>query len=191
MSGNRIEEMLEFNKKFVENEQYKLYSSVKSPVKKIAVLSCMDARLTELLPAALNFKNGDIIIIKNAGAVISHPFGSVMRSLLIAIYELEVEDIVVIGHYDCGMQDMNASKLINKMSERGIDKEKLKFISYCGIDINKWLKGFDKVEDSIVETVNVIRNHPLIPADIRVHSFAIDPVTGKLDKIYISRNYGI
>lgn len=48
----------------------------------------MDTRLTELLPAALGIHNGDVKIIKNAGAVISHPFGSVIRSLLVAIIEL-------------------------------------------------------------------------------------------------------
>lgn len=180
---SKIDEMLEFNKKFVKDEQYKLYPVTKYPSKKIAVLSCMDTRLTEILPAALNFRNGDIKIIKNAGAVITHPFGSVMRSLMIAIYELGVEDILVVGHKDCGMQGMQSSRLVSKIIDRGIEKEKLDFINRCGIDINKWLKGFDCVEDSILETVNIIRQHPLIPADIRVHGFVIDPETGKLDKI--------
>ena len=178
-----IEEMLEFNKKFVDEKQYELYSSTKIPNKKIAILSCMDTRLIEILPAALNFKNGDIKIIKNAGAIITHPFGSVMRSLLIAVYELEVEDILVIGHHDCGMKGMEASKLIRKMTERNIKKENIDFIRYCGIDINKWLKGFDKAEDAVSETVNIIRRHPLMPDDIRVHGFIIDPKTGKLDKV--------
>jgi len=156
-----IEEMLEFNKNFVEAEQYKNYSSTKRPNKKIAVLSCMDTRLTELLPAALNFKNGDIIIIKNAGAIITHPFGSVMRSLLVAVYELGVEEIAVIGHYDCGMRGLDISELIRKMTDRGVKKETLEFLGYCGVDIPKWFKGFDNVAGSILETVNIIRRHPL------------------------------
>ena len=53
----------------------------------------MDTRLTALLPAALGIKNGDVKMIKNAGGVISHPFGSVIRSLLVAIFELGVEEI--------------------------------------------------------------------------------------------------
>ena len=181
-----IDEILEFNNIFVETGQYKKYPTQKLPKKKIAVLSCMDARLTEILPAALNFKNGDVDIIKNAGAIISHPYGSVMRSLLIAVYELGVEDIIVIGHYDCGMQGMEASKLIQKMTARGIEKEKINHTRDCGVDIKNWLCGFDNVEDSIAETANVIRNHPLIPADIRIHGFVIDPTTGKLNKIKIS-----
>jgi len=178
-----IDKLLESNEKFVEEKQYEKYISTKYPDKKIAVLSCMDTRLTEILPAALNFKNGDIQIIKNAGAVITHPFGSVMRSLLIAVYEMDVEDILVIGHYDCGMQDMDAPKILSKMADRNIGKEKLDFIRYCGIDISKWFKGFEEVEDAIRETVNIIKTHPLIPDDIRVHGLIIDPITGKLDKI--------
>ena len=178
-----VEEMLEYNKKFVEGRRYKLYPATKYPSKKIVILSCMDARLTEILPAALNFKNGDVQIITNAGAVISHPFGSVMRSLLLAVYELGVEDILVIGHQDCGMQGMKAPKLLRKMTDRGIKKERVDFISSCGIDINKWLKGFDKVEESVPETVGAIRHHPFIPADVRVHGFVISPITGGLEKI--------
>lgn len=64
-------------------------------------MTCMDTRLVELLPAALGLKNGDVKIIKNAGAVISNPFGSAVRSLLIAIFELGVKEIMVIGHTDC------------------------------------------------------------------------------------------
>lgn len=81
-----VEEIIAFNKQFVENKGYEKYITNKYPDKKLAILSCMDTRLTELLPAALGLRNGDAKIIKNAGAVISHPFGSVIRSLLVAIY---------------------------------------------------------------------------------------------------------
>lgn len=77
---NTIEEVLAFNKTFVEEKRYEQFETDKYPEKKLAVLSCMDTRLTELLPAALGLKNGDAKIIKNAGGVIAHPFGSVIRS---------------------------------------------------------------------------------------------------------------
>ena len=99
-----VEELLAFNTKFVEEKQYEQYATSKYPDKKIAILSCMDTRLTELLPAALGLKNGDVKIIKNAGATITQPFGSAVRSLLIAIYELGVEEILIIGHTDCGVK---------------------------------------------------------------------------------------
>lgn len=67
-----IEEILEYNRKFVEEKRYEPYMTSKYPDKKIAILTCMDTRLTELLPAALGLKNGDVKMIKNAGGVITH-----------------------------------------------------------------------------------------------------------------------
>ena len=83
-----IDEILKYNKEFVANRGYEEFITNKYPDKKIAILSCMDTRLTALLPAALGIKNGDVKMIKNAGGIISHPFGSVIRSLLVAIFEL-------------------------------------------------------------------------------------------------------
>jgi carbonic anhydrase len=79
-----INEILKYNKEFVANKGYEKFVTNKYPDKKIAVISCMDTRLTELLPAAMGIKNGDVKMIKNAGGIISHPFGSVIRSLLVA-----------------------------------------------------------------------------------------------------------
>lgn len=81
--NNIINDIIKYNKVFVSKKGYKDYVTSKYPDKKIAVISCMDTRLTELLPAALGARNGDIKIIKNAGGVISNPFGSVVRSVLI------------------------------------------------------------------------------------------------------------
>ena len=55
-----LEEILAYNKRFVENKGYEAYITNKYPDKKIAILSCMDTRLTALLPAALGIKNGDL-----------------------------------------------------------------------------------------------------------------------------------
>lgn len=179
----RIEEILLYNEAFVANKDYEPLQTTKFPDKKILILSCMDTRLTQLLPMALNLKNGDAKFIKNAGALLSHPFGSITRSIIVAIYELGVEEILVIGHYGCGMNAINADVLLEKMQARGISMDTLKTLQYAGIDIKKWLKGFDCVVESVNESVEKIRNHPLIPKDILVHGLVIDPETGKLDRL--------
>ena len=126
-----INEILEFNKKFVEDREYEKYKASKYPEKKLAILSCMDTRLTALLPAALGLKNGDAKIIKNAGAVITHPFGSVVRSLLVAIVELGVEEVMVIGHTDCGVQHIDANMIIEHLKKRGISTENVELLKYA------------------------------------------------------------
>ena len=178
-----IEEIFEYNKKFVEEKEYQRYITNKFPDKKIAIVSCMDTRLIELLPAALGIKNGDAKIIKNAGGVISHPFGSVMRSLLIGIYELEVKEILVIGHTDCGARFTDSQTMIEKMKARGITNETIDMVKYCGIDFDSWLGGFQDLETSIKKSVELIQKHPLMPEDIQVYGLIIDSITGELHKV--------
>ena len=178
-----IDEILAYNKKFVEEKRYEQYAASKYPNKKIAIITCMDTRLVELLPAALGFKNGDVKIIKNAGGVVSNPFGSVIRSLLVAIIELGVEEVMVIGHTDCGVQHIDSEVMIHHMKERGITQESIDQMKYCGVNFENWLAGFDTVEQSVTDTVDTIKHHPLMPQDIKIGGYVIDSVTGELHVI--------
>ena len=180
---NKLDEILEFNKDFVENREYEKYKSSKYPDKKLVILSCMDTRLTELLPKALNLRNGDAKIVKNAGATIMHPFGSIIRSIIVAIYEFDTDKVLVIGHKNCGMSNINGKETINKIINRGVTKETIETLNNSGIDIKKWLHGFDSVEESVKESVELIKKHPLIPRDIKVHGLIMDSESGKLEVI--------
>lgn len=178
-----LNEILEHNKNFVENREYEKYETTKFPNKRMVILTCMDTRLLELLPKALNLGNGDAKLIKNAGALVSHPFGSIMRSILIAIYQLKAEEVLVIAHYDCGMSGLKAEPVIESMKARGISEETIDTLDYSGIDIKQWLHGFDNVTESVEHSVNIIKHHPLMPNGVPVHGLVIDPKTGKLDLI--------
>ncbi|MFL0248514.1 beta-class carbonic anhydrase [Candidatus Clostridium stratigraminis] len=180
---SRLQEILDYNEGFVVNKAYEKYMTSKNLNKKLVVLSCMDTRLTELLPKALNLKNGDAKFIKNAGASIMHPFGSIIRSIIVAIYEFKADEVLVIGHHDCGMCNLNVDKTVEKVIERGISEETIETLSNAGIDIKKWLHGFNSVEESVKESTELIKKHPLIPKDIKVHGLIIDPKTGKLEVI--------
>lgn len=178
-----LNETLEYNQKFVENKDYANYATTKLPDKKVVIVSCMDTRLTELLPKAMNIKNGDAKLIKNAGGTIAHPFGSVIRSILVAIYEFDAQDIMIVAHHGCGMSNLNTDDLIDTMKKRGISEDVFTTLEHSGIDIKRWLHGFESVEDSVKESVRVLKNHPLMPAGVRVHGLVISPETGKLDLI--------
>ena len=178
-----IEQLLEFNRQFVANRQYEQFVTSKYPDKKLAILSCMDTRLTELLPAALGLKNGDAKIIKNAGGLVISPFDSAMRSLLVAVYELGVEEIMVIAHSNCGACHMNGKQMKDLMVKRGIRQDVINTIGLCGIDLDHWLEGFHDTEDSVRNTVSTIRNHPLIPQGVNLHGYIINSVTGELTEV--------
>ena len=111
------------------------------------------------------------------------PFGSVMRSLLVAVYELSVTEIMIIGHYDCGVQHMDGELMLQHMKQRGIDQRSIDFLDYCGFNVKEWLTGFSCVQEAVRKSVELVRDHPLIPADITVEGFLMDPVTGRVERI--------
>ncbi len=178
-----IDEIIEYNRQFVDRKGYEQYVTDKYPDKKLAVLSCMDTRLTELLPAALGLKNGDAKIIKNAGGLVISAFDSAMRSLIVAIYELGVESVMVVAHSHCGACHMSYNHFHDEMRSRGVTDETLSTIRKCGIDLDHWLEGFKDTPESVRRTVETIRTHPLVPKDIEVRGFIIDSETGLLDEI--------
>ncbi|MCQ2105785.1 MAG: carbonic anhydrase [Fibrobacter sp.] len=175
-----INEMLAFNKEFVASKGYEKFATSKYPDKKIAIVTCMDTRLVELLPAALGIKNGDVKMIKNAGGTITNPFDSTVRSLLVAIYELGVNEIMIIGHTGCGVQGMDAQEMLHLMKERGVDDEHISLMRHCGIDLDSWLHGFEDTDAAVLETVDLVKNHPLVPKDIVVRGYIMDSETGAL-----------
>lgn len=178
-----IQEILNYNKEFVTCGGYKKYITSKYPDKKIAIVTCMDTRLIELLPAALGIKNGDVKIIKNAGGTITNPFDSTMRSLLVAVYELGVNEIMVIGHTECGVQGMNASEMLHLMKTRGVSEEHISLMRHCGIDLDKWLHGFEDTGEAVRETVDLITRHPLMASDVSVSGYIMDSTTGELSPL--------
>ena len=178
-----INDVLEYNEQFVKDKKYEAFRTTKFPNKKMVIVTCMDTRLVELLPQSMNLRNGDVKLIKNAGGTISHPFGSVMRSILVALYELKASEVCVIGHHGCGMSNINSFETIKKMQERGVSKQTFDTLEFAGINIEEWLTGFENVEDSVLNSVNMIKKHPLLPVGTPVHGLVIDPETGKLDVV--------
>lgn len=178
-----IQEMLQYNKEFVASKGYEKFATSKYPDKKIAIVTCMDTRLVELLPAALGIKNGDVKMIKNAGGTITNPFDSTVRSLLVAVYELGVNEVMIIGHTGCGVQGMDAQEMLHLMKERGVDEEHISLMRHCGIDLDSWLHGFEDTEAAVLETVDLVKNHPLMPKDVVVRGYIMDSETGALKSL--------
>lgn len=69
------------------------------------------------------------------------------------------------------------------MEARGVTSDTIEDLKYAGIDVNGFLKGFDSVEESVRQSVDMVANHPLMPKGVPVHGLVIDPHTGKLDLV--------
>lgn len=134
------------------------------PARKVAVVTCMDARLD---PAKfLGLEIGDAHVIRNAGGRVSE---DAIRSLVISERLLGTTEIVVIHHTDCGMLTFRNEDLAAKIQQD------------LGVDVgDRDFLPFPDLEQSVRDDVATIRNSPLIPQDIPVSGAIYDVRTGKL-----------
>lgn len=150
----------------------------KFPNRHLAIFTCMDTRLVDFLEPAMGIKRGEVKIIKNAGNSITGTFASTIRSLLVAIFELDVKEIMVIGHLDCGVAHSHAGELIEKMLTRGISEDAIKMVEG---DLRSWLDGFQDPVENVKTVVCQIRSNPLIPNDVPVHGLIFNPDNGVIE----------
>lgn len=175
-----LEEILEANKAFVGSRDHDdLDKMSKIPRRQLAIFTCMDTRLVDFLEPAMGISRGDAKIIKNAGNTVIDPDGGVIRSLVVAVFLLGVEEILVIGHKDCGMGSIEPAELIKKMENRGIKREKISHEK----EFMEWLGAFSDPVANIDRVVDIIRKSPLLPDDVPVHGLIFDPHDGHLDLI--------
>ena len=163
-------DVLKDNREFVENFQGIEMSH--HAAKNLVILSCMDCRLIEFLEPALGLDRGDAKIVRNAGNSIVGE--DAIRSIGAALYNLDANEVLVVGHTDCGMASADADELKEKMIARGIKEEDI-----AKYDLAEWIGGFDDEEENVRNVVEKIKTHPLIP-EVPVHGAIIDIVTGEL-----------
>lgn len=177
-----ITDILEFNRKFTADGGALPYRTGKYPSRKLAVLSCMDTRLTELLPAALGLQIGEAKMIRNAGGRIVSPYDDTVRSLLVAVAELGAQEIMVIGHTDCGVCGMNWETVKDHLRARGVTEGALREAEENreNVDLTSWFTGFQNSREEIAATAELLRRHPLLPPDVAVYGFVMDTETGEL-----------
>jgi len=138
------------------------------PARKIAILTCMDARIEPMQLAGL--KTGDAHIIRNAGGRASD---DAIRSLIISNRLVGTSEWLVIHHTGCGIENLTNDKMSGLARESYNTSE--------GDYIN-WLTIRDRIE-SIRDDVKRLRDHPLTPPDVTVSGFIYDIETGLLTEV--------
>ncbi len=175
-----IDEMLAANQAFLSKQPPTQLSHL--PSRRMAVVTCMDARLTHLFEEALGVQRGEVIQLRTGGATIPEGQeinGDLIRSLAGAIYLLGVREVAVIGHTDCGLSHGDLARLTASMQALGVDPSTL---PEQGNELLRWLGTFQDVRENTARTARAIRTSPYLPR-IPVHALVIDVHTGKLELI--------
>jgi carbonic anhydrase len=137
-----------------------------APRKGLAVVTCMDARLD---PARfLGFEEGDAHVIRNAGAVVTD---DVLRSLVVSHWRLGTEEVVVIGHTNCGMLSFTNEQVRGQLRDAEIDAGDLDVLPFSDLEAN--------VRDGVTR----IRESPLLGGRLAASGYVLDVETGRLRRI--------
>ena len=186
-----LDELLEANRKYSTD-----FSSGKKlampPARRLAILTCMDARLD---PAKfLGLAEGDAHVIRNAGGRASD---DAIRSLVISYKLLGTQEFFVIHHTNCGMEfftnDVMRQLLASSLETAELTSSGFRDVgkgpgSRAGEYI-EWLTIKDQ-KQAVVDDVERIRNHPLVPKSIPVYGFIYDVLSGKVTEVEGARAAG-
>ena len=155
------------------------------PGRRFAVLTCMDARL---LPSAFaGLSEGDAHVVRNAGGRASD---DAIRSLIISYKLLGTKEFFVVHHTDCGMEFFT-NEVISELLESSLDTAELTAEGFRDVGTSagsaegkyiNWLTIRNQTE-SILEDVERIKNHPLVPASIPIYGYLYNVGNGKLIEI--------
>jgi carbonic anhydrase len=133
-----------------------------SPDRKLAVLACMDARLT--VEEMLGLRTGDAHIIRNAGGLATD---DAIRSLVISQHLLGTEEVIVIEHTGCGMLTFEDEPVRRQIATE------------TGTKLDLPLHAFPDLEVNLRAQVERIRSHPWVK-DVPVSGLIYEVETGRL-----------
>ena len=168
-----IDEALLANAKYARD--FSIAKLAMLPARKLAIIACMDARLS--IEPMLGLKTGDAHIIRNAGGIVSE---DALRSLLISHYLLGTNEFMIINHTDCGMltfkDDDFRYRLERETGTASVSPEQF--------------HSFSDLEENVRRQVKKVRSHPWIPQSIAVRGFVYDVKTGRLNEVAVERAAG-
>jgi carbonic anhydrase len=186
-----LTEVLESNRKYASSfgEKSKLGLP---PARRFAILTCMDARLDPAKCAGL--AEGDAHVIRNAGGRASD---DAIRSLVISYKLLGTQEFFVIHHTNCGMEfftnEVMRGLLASSLETAQLTPEGFRDVgkgpgSRAGENID-WLTIKDP-KQALIDDVERIRNHPLVPKTIPINGFIYDVHSGELIEVEGAQEIG-
>lgn len=140
------------------------------PAREVAILTCLDARITPL--EMLGLEPGDANVIRNAGGRAA----DAIRSLIVSTTLLGAREVLVIHHTDCGLFAVTNQQIHDRIATDLGDSA-----AACAAKID--FLPFNDLVESVHEDVELIRSSPLIPNDVEVSGFVYDVQTGKLERV--------
>ncbi|HKF39653.1 MAG TPA: carbonic anhydrase [Candidatus Acidoferrum sp.] len=160
-----IDEVLAANEVYAR--KHELRHLTPRPARKLALLTCMDTRLSIV---TMGLKEGDAHIIRNAGGIVTD---DAVRSLVISHHLLGTEEIMVINHTDCGLMHASEQDLRTRIQNR----------TGTAAVAPAFFYAFQNLDENVRHQLQKLRTHPWIPKTVVARGFVYDVTTGRLREI--------
>jgi carbonic anhydrase len=161
-----IDSALKANRNYAKRYDPKLG---RPPAPKIAVVTCMDPRLSNL-PEILGLPQADIDVIRTGGPAVTE---DVLGELVVSTRVLGTTEIMLLNHTGCGFTTFTDDELNVKLTAMTGDASPapMRFFS------------FKDPEKNTREQIKIVRSHPWIAKDVPVRGFVFDMETGLLSEV--------
>jgi carbonic anhydrase len=162
-----IDKALEANRSYAKKYDPALG---KRPAPKVAVVTCMDPRLSDL-PGILGLPQADLDVIRTGGPAVTE---DVLGELVVSTHVLGSREILLLNHTGCGFTTFTDEELNAKLSASTGDASPapMRFFSY------------KDPEENTREQIKQVRSHPWIAKDVPVRGLIFDVETGHLREVH-------
>lgn len=137
-----------------------------APIERLAVVTCMDARIA--IFGVLGLRLGDAHIIRNAGGVVTD---DVIRSLSISQRKLGTRNVVLVAHTGCGLLSFTDDEFIAELAH----------------DTGQpptWRPGtFPDPAQHVRHGMQQLRTSPFLHPETNIRGFVFDLQTGAVDEV--------
>jgi carbonic anhydrase len=135
------------------------------PRRRLAIIACMDARIT--VEDVLGLQTGDAHIIRNAGGLATD---DALRSLVISQRLLGTEEVIVLEHTGCGMLTFKDDAVRRQIADE------------TGTDVDLPFHAFGDLEANLRDQLERVRAHPWTK-DVPVSGVIYEVETGRLRRV--------
>lgn len=158
---------------------------------KALFLTDIESGLESILQEVTNIRAENMLTIQSYGTIIAHPYGDIMRSVIIAIYQENVEEIFVVG------TNNKRTSTVNVLTQLESMKEKIQTLDYLFQNsrpefsdgtVDEWLNGKENGSGNIEKSVDIIRHHPLVPSYVKVRGLIVNNKDGKPSIVEVPTN---
>lgn len=156
--------LLAYNQHYVK--QFSDQDLILRPVRRLAIVTCMDSRMDVF--QILGLEHGDAHIIRNAGGVVTD---DVIRSLVLSQRQLGTREIILVHHTNCGLQAINEAEFKAELEAE--------------VGIKPWwaLECFSDPYTDTRQSINRLQHSPFVPFKDHIRGFVYDVADGRLHEV--------